>query len=307
MLVSSYVNGFGNSFGHGSSFGQAPSLMQFVQASLQRSRTAAGLGLTSFSTYDAFYNSNKNAYYQDAALRVFCTKDSVNRPQCALLAYKPPTASRTGPVAAMQRAVDAMINKIPDWHNRVGQQANITGPDGVTTVKTINQLPADPIAHEAGYDGVVGSSTAEYALAALILGGALKAIPNTVAGAYIEPTAANMALYSQGIADYLNDVVQNWDTYLAAYQARDSRPATDPFTPATVQALAPYIPTTGVSKAAILGVAAAMLGLTTIAAISAAKHKPGMMYDMPAPALGRGRGDRRDRLRAVVLHRPRSW
>lgn len=289
MLVSSYVNGFG-----GPSLGS--SLLQLVETS--RARASYGRsGLGAFTTdWDAFmasrYTSPTSPTYQDSDRLVWCNKNTSNHPVCQLNAYAG-AAAANGPVAQMQRAVDALINKIPVWHMKVGQQANITGPDGVTTVRTIDPLGQSPIAMESGYDGLVGNSTGKYALAALILAGALKPIPNTVAGAYITPTNANIAMYAHGIAEYLTDVNENFDSLLADYQARGRVPATDPFTPSSVPALAPYVPSPRKNTGVILGAAALMVGLTTVASISAAKKKPGSLYsDMPSPAFGRRRGRR---------------
>lgn len=265
-----------STFGLGQAFAAAPeSLTQYVSA-LRTTPRPAGFGRyygleAAFDTFDAFYTSGKTATWTDPTKQAYCRKDSANRPVCWLTSYAPTTAARKGPIATMQRAVDALVNKIPVWHMEVGQKAKITGPDGMTAEKTIDRLPDSPILNSAGYDGVVGDSTGKYALAALILAGALKSIPDTVAAAYIAPHNGNLALYAQGIADYLNNVTDNFASLLSAYKERDRQPATDPFVPATVPALAPYVPQPSSNKGVLIGLAVGGVLLTVGASLAARK------------------------------------
>jgi hypothetical protein len=192
----------------------------------------------------------------------------------------------------MQRAIDALINKIPVWHQQVGQEATITSPDGTTQTRQVDPLPPDPIAHRAGYDGVVGPSTAGFATVALILAGALKQIPVEIGKPFIEPTESNITAYAFSIAEYLNSVIDNFEYLLSEYKNRGRVPATDVFEPATVPSLAPFVPPASkiTRNGAIVGAALAMGGITAFASVKAARHKPDMMYDKPA--LGRRRRHR---------------
>jgi hypothetical protein len=148
-----------------------------------------------------------------------------------------------------------------------------------------------PIRAASNYDGIVGSSTMSFTIMALGLAGALKKFPNAgISLAFVSPTRPDyFAKFSQEIADYLNDVANNFPALIAAYKERGNVPVqthldveTIPFVvplAAEKRSIAPYI---------VAG--AAMIGLTTIAALSAGKHKPDFLYT--APALGRGRHSR---------------
>lgn len=276
MLASYPLHGFG-AVANGGSLVQ---LAEKARAQAQYRQRYGGFGDAS-SDWNTFYNGGATAY-QDAARVAYCNRDSANRIQCVLQDYPAGAKAQSGPVANMQKATDALINKIPVWHMQVGQQADVTDPTtGQIITKTIDALPDSPILHGSGYDGIVGPSTAGYVMVALILAGALKQIPERVGMPYINPTEANITAYAFSIASYLKSVVDNFDNLLAAYLNRNRQPATDVFEPSTVPSLAPYVPAPDNKKrtALIIGTAAAMAGVTGFAAFNAANKKPAEMYE----------------------------
>jgi hypothetical protein len=293
MLVSSYVNGFG--FG-GQSFG-APSMLQLIEIAQERARVRAGFTRdngfgAAISNFEVFQTPPSSRTYKSDDGLVYCTKDSANRPQCWL--NKAGEAGKA-PIRAMQAAADRIINVLPTSTELVGREIKGEMPngDGTTSMQTF-PIPTNltsPIRAASNYDGIVGSSTMSFTIMALGLAGALKKFPNAgISLAFVSPTRPDyFAKFSQEIADYLNDVANNFPALIAAYKERGNVPVqthldveTIPFVvplAAEKRSIAPYI---------VAG--AAMIGLTTIAALSAGKHKPDFLYT--APALGRGRHSR---------------
>ncbi len=294
MITSYPVHGFGAAGSGGSSLA---ALVARVRANAQN-RRRSGFGAAA-EDWDTFYNGGASAY-QDAGRLVYCNRDSANRIQCVLQSYPAGSKAKNGPVADMQRAIDTLINQIPVWHDAIGNyQATVTDPTtGNVVTTTINPLPPNPIGSQAGYDGVVGPSTVGYATTALILAGALKQIPIAIGKPFIAPTEENITAYAFGIAQYLDEVNSNFAQLLSDYKNRGRVPASDVFDPSTVPSLAPFVPPASKlsRNGAIIGAAAAMMGIVGTASWNAARNKPHMMYDNDtAPAFGRRR--RRNRRR----------
>ena len=295
MLVSSYVNGFGQSFG------QAPSMLQLIEVAQERSRVRDGLTRnTGFgaavSDFALFQTPPSSRTYKSEDGLVYCTKDSANRPQCWL--NKVGEAGKA-PIRAMQAAADRIIDLIPTnnlaGRQMKGQMPSVENP-GATSEQTFT-VPGNltsPIRAASNYDGIVGTSTMSFTIMALGLAGMLKKFPNPgIALAIVSPTRTDIfAKFSQEIADYLNDVANNFSPLLAAFQERGNVPVQTQLDVETI----PFVVPLAAEKRSIapfIVAGAAMIGLTTIAALSAGKHKPDFLYT--SSALGRGR------------RRARSW
>lgn len=292
MLVSAYVNGFG---GLGNGTTGAPSILQLIAAAqaraMSRASRSSGFG-AAMSDFAAFQAGPRNATYKSDDGLVYCTKDSANRPQCVL---NKAGAAAKAPIRDMQHAVDRIINLIPT-NNLAGRQMKGQMPtgDGTTTEQTFT-VPGNlssPVGAQSGYDGVVGASTMQFGVLALTLGGMLKKFPNpAVAAAFVSPTRTDLyAKYSTEIADYLNDVADHFPELLSQFQERGNVPVQTQLDVSTIPYVVPQAAERR-SLAPVVVTAAAMVGLTTIGAVSAAKKKPGFAYKL-APALGRGRRHR---------------
>jgi len=305
MLVS-YVNGFGQ-------FGQAPTLPLLLQRARQRQAMHEGLGGSrrgfgaATGNWDAFYSGSVSSFQNDAndpvpgmpAKVVYCNRDNANRIQCQLQKYTG-SAAAGGPVADMQRATDRLMNLIPAY-NLGGREMKAPAPTGygssADTKFTIVDNGQNPIGSQSGYDGVNGPSTNGIVGQALVLAGALKQIPNSTALAFVSPNRVDISTeYAADIAKYLNGVADNFGSLLQAYQNRGNVPASTPLDVSTIPAVLPLVAQRSKIGPIIIG-AAAMIGLTTIAALSAAKHKPDALYNDLGPALGRRRRH----------HRLRGW
>jgi hypothetical protein len=286
MLTQYSVNGFG----------AVPTLPQLLQRARQREmarRGFAGFGAAG-SDWPAFVAGGASATYQDAAKVVWCNKDHDNRIQCQLQKYTG-SAARSGPVADMQRAADAIMNQIPAY-NLGGQQMHAPVPsgDGTTTTEqtfTILDNGQNPIGSQSGYDGINGPLTQGIVGQALILAGMLQQVPDNVALAFVSPSRLDIyTMYATEISQYLNGVAGNFVALLQAFQNRGNVPASTPLDVATIPAVVPAVIKSNQRKiVAIVGASATVLGLTTVAAVASAKHKPHALYDDIKPALGRSR------------------
>lgn len=297
MLVSAYVNGFGAGPNGPTA---APSLLQLIQAAQERamSRMRASYGFGApLTDFEAFQAAPRTATYKSEDNLVYCTKDSANRPQCVL--NKAGEASKA-PIRGMQRAVDRIIDLIPT-NSLAGRQMKGQMPTGDgTTTEQIFTVPSNlrsPIGAQAGYDGVVGASTMQFTVLALTLAGMLKKFPNPgISLAFVSPTRTDIyAKYSEEIDDYLNDVADHFPELLSQFNERGNVPVQTQLDVSTIPHVVPLAAERKSRVAPIVTAAAAMLGLTTVAAISSAKKKPDFLYT-PSPALGR-----RGKLR------PRGW
>lgn len=298
MLVSAYVNGFGES--------QAPSILTLIQVAQARARGAAGYGFgAAVSDFAAFQNGPKTATFVSDDKLVFCNKDSANRPQCVL--NKTGDAAKA-PIRAMQSAIDRIINLIPA-NNLAGRQMQGQMPtgDGTTATQTFT-VPSNlssPIASQSGIDGIAGPSTMQFGVLALTLAGMLKSFPNPgIALAFVSPTRTDLfAKFSQEIADYLNNVADNFPSLLAAFSERGNTPVQTQLDVQTIPFVVP-LAAQKTNLAPIITAAAAMIGLTAIGAVSAAKKKPDFMYEGDlSPTFGR----RSHGLRSRGKLRPRGW
>jgi hypothetical protein len=306
MLVSSYVNGFGQAFGQA----QPASLFEVAQAltaRAQRSAAATGFGaaLTNFEEFLAASAAGRAASFVDPTKTVFCKvpdKAGLFRLEC--VANSTNLADR-GPARAMQQATDALLNQIPLFQ-LAGQSLDVKLPGGGTRPVFIDKFPTNPILTiGGGYDGVVGAGTMQFAEPALLLAASLSAPPPSVVPAFTSPTAFTFTQAAGAIAGYFQEVTRNFASLLAAFKERGNKPAATPLVPETV------IVPPGAEKSkrpvgAIIGAAAAMIGLTAVGAVSAAKHKPTALYEeqgVPSPAFGR----RRHRGRGHYGLRPRGW
>ncbi len=297
MLASSH------SFG---GFGGAPTGRQAFQAAQQRQRQfwldhrqTGGLG-AAFSTFQDFVTGGQSATYQDPQGLVFCNKDSGNREQCVLNKFSGSKA-KSGPIADMQKAADRLMVLIPGF-NLEGQQivAQVPVGNGSTTETKVITLTSDgftaanpPIASRSGYDGIVGPSTLDVVGIALQIASALAQVPDNVVLAYVNPLGSDQyAINAAGIAQYLNSVVDNFAILLQAFKDRGDKPAETVLDIATIPQLQqqPLVHHTNVGV--IVG-SVAMVGLTMLGTVAAAKHKPTMMYNDLKPALARRRRRRR--------------
>jgi len=287
MFTTTPVHGFGSA-----GFG-APTLPELVQQLQyrQRAQTRAGLGAAT-SNWEAFVAGGPSARFQDAKKIAYCSKDTANRIQCVLQAATSPRAAAAGPVADMQRAADRVMNLIPAY-NLSGRQMHAPVPagDGTTTVEqtfTIVDNGRDPIGSQSGYDGVDGPLTQGIVGQALILAGMLKQVPDAVALPFVSPARVDVyTMYANEIAGYLNDVAANFAALLDAFYKRGDKPASTPLDVTTIPAVLPLTAKRDYRKlATIIGASAAMFGITAVAAISSAKHKPDLLYP---EGLGRAR------------------
>jgi hypothetical protein len=302
MITTSYVQGFG---GYGG-LSEAPSLAQLIATARQRARAkrsgfGRGLGAAFTDDFAGFLAGGPSATFKDADNLVYCNKDAANRPQCQLNAYAG-SAAKNGPVAALQRAADRIMNLIPA-NNLAGRQLRGQVPTGDGTTQeqtfTVPSTIPNPIGSQSGYDGVAGESTMHFGTLALTLAGMLKAFPNpAVSLAFVQPERTDIyAKFASEIAAYLNDVADNFGPLLDAFGARGNVPVQTQLDVATIPFVVPQAAQKS-RKGAIIGTTVAMIGLTTIAAISAAKKKPHALYEEGfKPAFGRG-GRR---------HAPRGW
>jgi len=297
MLVSSYFNGFGQS--------QAPSLLALVQVAQSRAASRGlgrGYGLAGpVSDFTAFANGSASPTSfvggVGASNIVYCNKDRAFRPQCTL--NRAGEAAKA-PIRNMQRAIDRIIDQIPT-NNLAGRQMQGQMPtgDGTTSEQpfTVPSNLRSPIASGGGggYDGIVGDTTTKYGVMAMTLAGMLKKFPNPgISLAFVSPTRNDIyAEYSTEIADYLNDVADNFQSLLTAFQERGNTPVQTHLDVATIPFVVPLVVQKTKIAPIVIG-AAAMLGATTIGALAASKKKPGFMYE-PSPAFGRSR------------RRPRGW
>jgi hypothetical protein len=198
----------------------------------------------------------------------------------------------------MQRAVDRFTNLVTARLQGRELRGPVPKADGTQPEMSyrIDNI-TNPIASESGYDGIVGPATRGAIAYAMTVAGIIKrtnapGVENglAVTNVWAHPTRNDlMAEYSKEVASYLNGASDNFDALLAAYEARGTPAQTPVDKPDTL----PYVVPLAAEKsslAPIIATAAVMLGLTTIAAISAAKKKPDMLYaDHPAPAFGRGK------------------
>lgn len=295
MLTSAYVNGFGYGFG------AAPSLLTLVEAAqaTARSHQAYGYGFGGFGApvndFLAFNNgtASPTSFVGGTNNSVFCNKDRAFRPQCVL--NKTGEAAKA-PIRGMQNAIDRIIDLIPS-NNLAGRQMKGQMPTGEgSTSEQVFTVPSNlrsPIATGGGggVDGIVGDTTTKFGVIALTLAGMLKKFPNPgISLAFVSITRNDIwAEFSNEIAAYLNDVANNFRTLLDAFEARGNVPVQTQLDVKTIPFVVPIAAQRN-TKGAIIGAAVAMIGLTTIAAISAAKKKPVALYEESyRPALGRRR------------------
>lgn len=230
MLASSYITLMGPLGG------AAPSLTDLLAQARARAAArqgrAAGFGAT-VTDYDAFLTSGgtyKNAADSPvdgtAAGIVSCFLDR-SRPTCALTKFPAGAKARSGPVAALQRAVDAFINKLIDQElaGTVVKGAVPTG-DGETLKVIDYTFPAlpqrDPIGRAGGgYDGILGPGTLGPTEQALALAGLLEKTPEALALAVVSIDRPDIkAMYAAELADYLNEVTGNFEALLQAFKDR---------------------------------------------------------------------------------------
>jgi hypothetical protein len=233
---------------HGSNFyGDVPTAASVVQDAIDSAinfgcACKCGLGEAVMTDYDAFKSSDENATYQDEL--VWCAKSAKNIPICWLRAYPPKlvsgrTVSSGSPVIAMQKAVDALLNKV--GANQLSDTIiNVTMPTAsggtVTGMVKLEQMPTNPIATEGGtYDGIVGPGTAKYAGQAMLLAGALKAPPDEALPGLTTPNQRIFAFCADAITKFLNDITANFESLLVDYKARNMAPASAPQTPEVVK------------------------------------------------------------------------
>jgi hypothetical protein len=312
MFTTNYVQGFGYHSGGG--YGAAaPSLADLLREAAARQRALLvvsatnGLGAAFTDDYASFLAGGQKATFKDAANIVFCNKDAANRPQCQQNRFTG-SAAKNGPVADLQRAADRIMNAIPGF-DLGGRQMKGPLPDGsggtVDGVFTIVDNGKNPIGSRSGYDGTLGSSSLGFASQAMTLAGMLKKTPNpATALAFVSPAREDIyTKFAAEIATYLNDVADNFKTLLDAFDARGNVPAQTPLDVRTIPFVVPLASEKGPNKGLIIGTAAAMVGLTALAAVSAAKKKPVALYEEGfKPAFGRGGRGRRTR-----RHEPRGW
>jgi len=309
MFASTYTPGWGYSRGHGFA-AAAPSALDLIEQARARAYMlhAQGLGYfagfgqpaNDFNTFNNGSSSPASFVGGTGALNiVFCNKDSAFRPQCVL--------NKTGdgnkaPIRDMQRAIDRVMDQIPT-NSLAGRELRGQMPtgDGTTSEQTFT-VPSNllsPIATGGGggIDGIVGDTTTKFGVLALTLAGMLKAFPNPgISAAFVSPTRNDVwAEFSTEIANYLNDVANNFPELLQAFEARGNVPIQTQLDVSTIPFVVPLAAQSN-KTGLIIGTAAAMLGLTALAAVSAARHKPAMAYeDAYKPALGRGRRGRKSR------------
>lgn len=292
MLMSTYTN-----FGYG--FGEAPSLSQLIEIARLRSSGTPGLGYYGFGAafvddFAGFLGGGIKATFKDAEDIVYCNKDQGNRPQCVLNRFVGAEARR-GPVADMQRAADRIMSLIPT-NKLAGRQlrGQVPSGDGSTQEQTftIPDTIPNPIGTQTGYDGTTGESTMHFTTLALTLAGMLKAFPGSaISLAFVRPERTDIyTKYSAEIASYLNDVADNFKSLLDAFNARGNVPVQTQLDEKTIPFVVPIVGQKKGKAKVIVGTAAAMIGLTAVAAVSAAKKKPAALYEESyRPALGRRR------------------
>lgn len=287
MLMSTYDPGYGYGFG------DAPSLLQLIEAS-QIAATHGGyeFGAAFTDDYAAFIAGGTSATFKDAADIVYCSKDRANRPQCVLNAFTGSKA-RSGPIAEMQRAIDDLVNKSTDLLAGRELKGPVPQADGTTTDQSFRiENIRNPILRGPGYDGIVGDSTLRYGVYAITIAGLLKKTPNAATSlAFVSITRSDIwAKYAREIAAYLNDVTNNFQSLHNAFLARGNQAAQTQLDAKTIPYVVPLVTTKKSNKGLIIGTAATMLGLTAVAAVSAAKKKPAALYEEAyRPAFGRGR------------------
>jgi hypothetical protein len=180
----------------------------------------AGLGVT--NDWDAFIQGGRSATYEDPQKVVYCSKDSANGAQCHLEAELTIAARQAGPVAAMQRAADAVLNQAKGLHTSLvlqGKQLKMILPDGTERALSQNDWDLNPILVQAGYDGIVGSQTRGLlALALMIAGSVYGNIPSTVEAAFASGRSSDFVFYAQAIADFLTYVGSNWASLEQSYR-----------------------------------------------------------------------------------------
>jgi hypothetical protein len=286
MIVSSYGNGFGQS--------QAPSALVLIQVAQDRARMRGGVNTgygfgAAVSDFSVFQAAGAGTTYKSDDGLVYCTKDNANRPQCVL---NKAGESGKAPIRNMQRAADRVIDLIPT-NGLAGRQMKGQMPSGDgSTSEQIFTVPSNlmsPVGAQSGYDGVVGASTMQFTVLALTLAGMLKKFPNPgIALAFVSPTRTDIyAKYSTEIADYLNDVADHFPALLSQFNERGNVPIQTQLDVSTIPFVVPKAGEQRSKWAPIVMGAAAMVGLTTVGAVAAGKHKPGFLYT--SPALGRRR------------------
>jgi hypothetical protein len=307
MLVSSYVNGFGG-------FGQARSLFEVAAIAVQQAQSPGGgfgnaFGLaTSFEAFTAASAARRRETFVSSG--VFCRVPDARglfSIECMANAKRGPADD---PAKALQQATDLLMNQIPLFEDtrtaqQRGEPIKVKLPDGSTEAVRIPAFPVNPVLSiGGGYDGIIGGGTMQFAAPAMLLAGALSAPPPSVVPAFASPTAFTFVRDASAIAGYFTEVAKNFGRLLAEMKARGNTPAATPLVPETVIVRPGSVEQKKSNLAPIVTAAAAMIGLTAIAAVSAAKKKPDFAYasdtDFVRPALGdrpRGYG-RRSRLRA---------
>jgi hypothetical protein len=187
-----------------------------------------GAALTDFEAFLAKAEARAKAEFSDGT--VFCKVPDASgsfRLECKLIAGK-------GPVIAMQKASDLLLNQIPLF-NLSGQTLEVRLPDGGTRPVFIEKFPENPIFKIGGaYDGVVGGGTMGFASPAMLLAASLKTPPPDVVPAFASPTALTFARHAEAIAAYFSDVTNNFNRLLADFKARGGKPAATPLIPETV-------------------------------------------------------------------------
>ena len=160
------------------------------------------------------FSSHGSSTYRDD--KVFCARDSGDRPVCQLSAETTSAARRAGSIAAMQQATDAFLNLVPSF-NENGIKIKLD--DGTTYTPPSSK---DVLLNTGGgYDGQVGPATQGQVMLALSIAGSLDSITTGDATpAFLADSAGVVAYFSDDIASYLRDIVNRFWILIAAYKAK---------------------------------------------------------------------------------------
>lgn len=274
MLHSYRLEGFGRTH-----FGQAaaPSLLDLIRSQMRQPAAPAGLGAL-VADWSAFVAGGRTATYVDPEKRVYCNKDSANRPQCW---ENKPGEQGHAIIRSLQQTVDGLINQIP-IRDLVGKTlvAQVPAGDGTTREKqfTIPPLTPNPIGagRGGGYDGYVGDTTMLFATTAMTIAGMLKAFPNPeVTLVFVTMPERNdiLARHAEAVNGYLRDVTENFDTLLQAYFDRGKVPVQTQLDVETIPFVEEKPKMARRNTAAIVGVALLLLGVAAGGGYMAARGK----------------------------------
>jgi hypothetical protein len=243
--------------------------------------TSLGLGaaLTSFSEFLVKARARQSATFNDGVVKCKVPDSAgIWRAECRLVAETTSTMRKAGPVAALQRATDALLNQIP-LYQLAGQTLEVRLPDGGSRPVFIEEFPEDAInTIGGGYDGIVGAGVMQFASPAMLLAASLKTPPPSVVPAFTSPTAMTFTKYSAAIAAYFAEISDNFDQLLADFKARGGKPAATPLIPETVVIPPGFRPPKKKKRYAALVVAAsfATAGLVGLGASALAAREKGI-------------------------------